>query len=137
MPKNFTNVRQAVAIPETPKVGSRPYVAKSGVNGLTNKEKEARRLSKQANADMPMNTAMASASSFFSPQLSTDFLELPQSLREKRELYRHFYNTDPIVGQSIDLHTELPLSKVRLATPKPAAAPDGFKDAHDYGSYIL
>jgi hypothetical protein len=84
-----------------------------------------------------MNTSLATAGQFFSPQLSTDFLELPQSLREKRELYRHFYNTDPIVGQSIDLHTELPLSKVRLATPKPKTCPEGFKDEHDYGNYIL
>jgi hypothetical protein len=84
-----------------------------------------------------MNTSMATAGSFFSPQLSTDFLQLPQSLREKRELYRHFYNSDPIVGQAIDLHTELPLSKVRLATPKPTICPEGYKDAHDYAQYIL
>ena len=138
MPKDFTNVRRAAAIPEAPKVGSRPYLAKTGANGLTNKEKEARRLSKTASfGSLPMNTMLATQGNFFSPQLSTDFLELPQSLREKRELYRHFYNTDPIVGQSIDLHTELPLSKVRLATPKPSTYPEGFKDAHDYGSYIL
>jgi hypothetical protein len=83
------------------------------------------------------NTVLSGTSSFFSPQLSTDFLELPQSLREKREIYRHFYNTDPIVGQAIDLHTELPLSKVRLAAPKPRTAPKGFKDPEDYGKYIL
>lgn len=83
------------------------------------------------------NTVTSGTSSFFSPQLSTDFLELPQSLREKREIYRHFYNTDPIVGQAIDLHTELPMSKVRLAAPKPRTHPKGFKDADSYGRYIL
>jgi intein/homing endonuclease len=83
------------------------------------------------------NTALSGTSSFFSPQLSTDFLELPQSLREKREIYRHFYNTDPLVGQAIDIHTELPLSKVRLSKPKPRTFPKGFKDANDYGKYIL
>ena len=31
-------------------------------------------------------------SNFYSPQLSTDFLELPQSEREKRELFRFWYN---------------------------------------------
>jgi hypothetical protein len=80
---------------------------------------------------------MSSNSGFFSATLSTDFLELPQSLREKREIYRHFYSTDEIVGQAIDLHTELPLSKVRLAAPKPRTCPKGFDDAHDYGQYIL
>ena len=83
------------------------------------------------------NTAMSGAGSFFSPQLSTDFLELPQSLREKREIYRHFYNTDPIVGQAIDLHTELPMSKVRLAAPKPRTCPKGFDSAESFGRYIL
>lgn len=41
---------------------------------------------------------------FFSPQLSTDFLELPQSEREKRELFRFYYLTHPIVGAAIDFH---------------------------------
>lgn len=48
-----------------------------------------------------------------SHMLSTDFLELPKSLRERRALYRHFYN-NPIVGPMIDLHTEYPLSAIRL-----------------------
>ena len=57
-------------------------------------------------------------SNFYSPQLSTDFLELPQSEREKRELYRFWYNTHPIVGSAIDFHTDVPMSKIRLAMPK-------------------
>jgi len=55
---------------------------------------------------------------FYSPELSTDFLELPQSLDEQRNYYRFFYRADPFVGQAIDLHTELPLSKLRLNIPK-------------------
>lgn len=112
---------------------------------LTDKERRARR---EGLAGTPktanyfgsagfMNTSLAQSQAFFSPQLSTDFLELPQSLREKREIYRHFYNTDPIVAQSIDLHTELPLSKVRLAAPKPIHCPEGFKSPEHYGKYIL
>ena len=64
------------------------------------------------------NTMGASAGNFYSPQLSTDFLELPQSTDEKRNFFRFFYDNEPFVGQAIDLHTELPLSKVRLAVPK-------------------
>jgi hypothetical protein len=60
----------------------------------------------------------ASAGNFYSPELSTDFLELPQSLNEQWNYYRFFYNNEPFVGQAIDLHTELPLSKIRLAFPK-------------------
>jgi hypothetical protein len=60
----------------------------------------------------------ASAGNFYSPELSTDFLELPQSLNEQWNYYRFFYNNEPFVGQAIDLHTELPLSKIRLAKPK-------------------
>jgi len=55
---------------------------------------------------------------FYSPQLSTDFLETPQSQREKRELYRFFYYTNPIVGSAIDFHTDVPMSKIRLSLPK-------------------
>jgi hypothetical protein len=55
---------------------------------------------------------------FYSPQLSTDFLEKPQNLRERRAFYRFFYNTNEIVGQAIDVHSTLPLSKLRLVAPK-------------------
>ncbi len=151
MPKRkFTNVSTRVGAAQVPNVGllpsrSSPYIAKGFTNQippLTAKEKEARRLFKTRTADyggldVGQNTMLSNSSSFFSPQLSTDFLELPQSLREKREIYRHFYNTDPIVGQAIDLHTELPLSKVRLGAPKPTTCPPGFKDPLSYGKYIL
>lgn len=63
--------------------------------------------------------AIANAdSAFYSPQLSTDFLELPQSEREKRELFRFWYTTHPIVGSAIDFHTDVPMSKIRLSLPK-------------------
>ena len=125
-----------------------PYAAKGKFTNLTEKERLARRIrtsnmSGAGNYGGPVpagagtNTSLSGVSSFFSPQLSTDFLELPQSLREKREIYRHFYNSDPLVGQAIDLHTELPLSKVRLSTPKPRTCPEGFKSADNYGKYIL
>lgn len=57
------------------------------------------------------------ASNIYSPHLSTDFLELPQNLTEKRAYYRHFYNYDPYVGRAIDLHTEVPLGKIMLTAP--------------------
>jgi hypothetical protein len=57
-------------------------------------------------------------SAFYSPQLSTDFMELPQSEREKRELFRFWYVTHPIVGAAIDFHTDVPMSKIRLSLPK-------------------
>jgi len=58
------------------------------------------------------------SANFYSPQLSTDFLEKPQNLRERRAFYRFMYNTNEYVGQSIDIHTYLPLSKLRLVPPK-------------------
>jgi len=108
---------------------------------LTPKEKAARQQYRNKTAmyggDIGANTTLSGNQAFFSPQLSTDFLELPQSLREKREIYRHFYNTDEMVAQAIDLHTELPLSKVRLAAPKPRTFPKNFKSQDDYAKYIL
>jgi len=64
------------------------------------------------------NTVQGFGGNFYSPELSTDFLELPQSLHEQWNYYRFFYRTEPFVGQSIDLHTELPLSKCRVGIPK-------------------
>lgn len=64
------------------------------------------------------NTTDASFGNFYSPELSTDFLELPQARAEQWAYYRFFYEHNPYVGQAIDLHTELPLSKIRLNTPK-------------------
>ena len=63
-------------------------------------------------------SATGSGGNFYSPELSTDFLELPQSLDEQRNYYRFFYRSDPFVGQAIDIHTELPLSKIRLGRPE-------------------
>lgn len=64
------------------------------------------------------NAIMEADSAFYSPQLSTDFLELSQSEREKRELFRFWYTTHPIVGSAIDFHTDVPMSKIRLSPPK-------------------
>lgn len=143
MPKSsFTNVA-ATRTPRVPSaVKSRPYVSRTANGqGLTDKEKAARQQYRPKTAmyggDLGVNTMLSGNQSFFSPQLSTDFLELPQSLREKREIYRHFYNSDEMVAQAIDLHTELPLSKVRLAAPHPRTCPTGYKSADDYGKYIL
>jgi hypothetical protein len=150
--RNFTNIpaRQPVVSP-TQRRQTPPHVANgeygNRVMPLTPREREARRIQRKGTTNRTgafgvdpvggSSTVMSGATSFFSPQLSTDFLELPQSLREKREIYRHFYNTDPMVGQAIDLHTELPLSKVRLASPKPRTCPKGFESVDSYGRYIL
>jgi intein/homing endonuclease len=56
----------------------------------------------------------AADSQFYSPQLSTDFLELPQSEREKRELFRFWYNVHPIVGAAIDFHCFPPGAPVMM-----------------------
>jgi hypothetical protein len=55
---------------------------------------------------------------FYSPYLSTDMLEQPRSTSEKRRWYRHYYSRDPFVRQTIDMHVEVPLSRVRLALPE-------------------
>jgi len=60
----------------------------------------------------------SAGTNFYSPQLSSDFLEKPQNLRERRAFYRFFYNTNEIIGQAVDIHSTLPMSKLRLVPPK-------------------
>jgi hypothetical protein len=94
---------------------------------LTSLEKLARKTSKQNirfasyasdSGNMSGANVKTGVSNFYSPQLSTDFLELPQSEREKRELFRFWYQTHPIVASAIDFHTDVPMSKIRLSLPK-------------------
>lgn len=66
---------------------------------------------------MTGNVTTGSGGNFYSPELSPDFLELPQTLDEQRNYFRFWYENDTFVAQAIDLHTELPLSKVRLSPP--------------------
>ena len=64
------------------------------------------------------DTIDSQTAQFYSPQLSSDFLEKPQNLRERRAFYRFFYNTNEIIGRAVDIHSTLPLSKLRLVPPK-------------------
>ena len=64
------------------------------------------------------DTVDSQSAQFYSPQLSTDFLEKPQNVRERRAFYRFFYNSNEIVGRAVDIHSTLPLSKLRLVPPK-------------------
>lgn len=105
--------RTVISTDENPKV----------TNHLTENERRAR---KYATATSMGGFSFRNASDvldsgtsqFYSPQLSTDFLEKPQNLRERRAFYRFFYNTNEIIGQALDIHSTLPLSKLRLVPPK-------------------
>lgn len=105
-----------------------PYVSKKG-----NDRVMARRIKKSAKttpgsmAGVAFNTRVGAAGSgviqsvaqnFFSLTLSTDFLELPQNDLERYEWYRYFADNDPFVGQSLEILTTIPLSKIRLSKPK-------------------
>jgi hypothetical protein len=68
------------------------------------------------------NTMQATAGNFYSPELSTDFLERPQSLYEQWNYYRFFYRNNPFVAQAIDIHTILPISRIRLTKPRAKSA---------------
>lgn len=67
------------------------------------------------------NTTLGTGGNFYSPELSPDFLELPQSQDEKRHYYRFFFRTNGYVHGAITFNTIMPLSKVRL---QPAKAKD-------------
>ena len=60
---------------------------------------------------------------YYSYEFPVDSLEMPQSRPEELRFYRLAYDRDPIVGRAIDLHTELPLSKMQLEKPKCSVEP--------------
>ena len=55
---------------------------------------------------------------YYSYEFPVDALELPQSRAQELRFYRLAYDRDPIVGRGIDLHTEIPMSKINLERPK-------------------
>jgi hypothetical protein len=55
---------------------------------------------------------------YYSFEFPVDALELPQSRAQELRFYRLAYDRDPIVGRGIDLHTEVPMSKITLERPK-------------------
>ena len=55
---------------------------------------------------------------YYSYEFPVDALELPASRAEELRFYRLAYDRDPIVGRAIDMHTELPLSKMESSKPK-------------------
>jgi hypothetical protein len=68
---------------------------------------------------------------YYSYEFPVDALELPSSRPEELRFYRLAYDRDPIVGRAIDMHTELPLSKMVLEKPK--CSSDEFADyIYDY-----
>jgi len=73
---------------------------------------------KSANTGYSGDIADSAFHDYYSPVLSKDFLELPQNLKERRAWYRFFYSFNEMVRRSIDLHSELPLSKIRLTPPQ-------------------
>lgn len=99
-----------------------PRIAR-GKNGNKSEVEKLHKIAQKIGRQKTASSDIATSSTFafYSPQLSTDYLELPRSLQEKREFFRHFYAADEIVGRAIDLHTELPLSKIRLTLPKGTA----------------
>lgn len=64
------------------------------------------------------NIADSNNIGYYSYEFPVDALELPASRAEELRFYRLAYDRDPIVGRAIDMHTELPLSKMESAKPK-------------------
>ena len=61
-----------------------------------------------------------SFASFYDPYFEPSTLVLPRNLLEINAWCRYFYKYDPYVSTAIDMHAELPLSKMRLQPPKSA-----------------
>ena len=56
--------------------------------------------------------------SFYDPYFEPSTLVLPRDILEINSWCRYFYKYDPYVATAVDMHAELPLSKMRLMPPK-------------------
>jgi hypothetical protein len=72
------------------------------------------------------NIADSNNIGYYSYEFPVDALELPASRAEELRFYRLAYDRDPIVGRAIDMHTEIPMSKMMLEKPK--SSDDDFSD---------
>src|SRR5271157_2381417 len=66
----------------------------------------------------PANIADSDNIGYYSFEFPVDALMLPASRPEELRYYRLAYDRDPIVARAIDMHTEIPLSKMILEKPK-------------------
>jgi hypothetical protein len=66
---------------------------------------------------------------YYSYEFPVDSLEMPADRKQELRFYRMAYDRDPIVGRAIDMHTELPLSKMVLEKPKCSS--------EEYADYIF
>jgi hypothetical protein len=64
------------------------------------------------------NIADSTNMNYYNYEFPVDSLELPQSRPEELRYYRIAYDRDPVVARAIDLHTEIPMSKINLDKPK-------------------
>ncbi len=71
----------------------------------------------------PSNIADSDNIGYYSYEFPVDSLEMPQSRPEELRFYRLAYDRDPLVNRAINLHTELPLSKMQLEKPKCSVEP--------------
>lgn len=84
----------------------------------------------------PANIADSNNIGYYSYQFPVDAMEMPASRAEELEFYRLAYTRDPIVARAIDLHTELPLSKMRIEKPK--CSVEAFSDyVYDYFQRLM
>lgn len=88
----------------------------------TGKETPVRRISKMAylgeSIDAGNTISDSNNMGFYNFEFPVDALEMPMSRLAELKYYRLAYDRDPIVNRAINLHTELPLSKLVLERPK-------------------
>jgi hypothetical protein len=76
---------------------------------------------------------------FVDPRYSSSTLQVPTDVRQLNGLYRFFDQTDPVIGTSHRLHTEIPLSDVLLTDCGDEGVQQHFEEMWDriQGSMLL
>lgn len=131
-PKKTTVSRAKKSAPVAPKrtfavLGKHNYVGEDGKVTKTVDSKYAQ-LSRLAGSNKQAgmfsgglsnygNIADSENIGYYDFEFPVDMLELPQSRKEEIRFYRLASDREPLVGRGIDLHTDIPLSKLILDKP--------------------
>ena len=98
--------------------GERSFHVAGSNPGLTGDTKQANMFWPGSMSGQMGNSDISQFIPVYAPGMGADDVLVPDEYFGLRSMYRYFYKWDEYVGQAIDIHTEIPMSRFILLPPK-------------------